>query len=265
MTGGSEMPLVEAAGGARIFYRLDGAEDRPVLVLSNSLGTNLEMWAPQLPAFAERFRVLRYDSRGHGRSDAPPGPYTIELLGQDVLALLDGLGLERVAFCGLSKGGMVGQWLGVSAGQRLTRLVLANTSAHTGSPEIWTQRIATVQAQGMAAIVPALLDRWFTKGFQAREPAAVARIAAMLRATDPEGYAACCAAVRDMDQREAVRAIAVPTLVIAGRHDQATPPDHARLLAGRIPGARLVELEAAHLGNVEAAAPFTAAVLDFLG
>lgn len=257
------MPFVQAEG-ARIHYRFDGREDRPVLVLSNSLGTDLGMWEPQLPAFAERYRVLRYDSRGHGASDAPPGSYTIELLGRDVLALLDGLGLARVAFCGLSKGGMVGQWLGAHAGERLDRLVLACTSAHIGAPEVWTQRIATVREHGMAAIVPALIDRWFTRGFQERAPEAVARVAAMLRNANPQGYATACAAVRDMDQRDALPAIGTPTLVIAGRHDQATPPDHARLLAAAIPGARLVELEAAHLANVEAAEPFTRAVLDFL-
>jgi 3-oxoadipate enol-lactonase len=257
------MPFV-AAAGARLFYRLDGPEDRPVHVLSNSLGTNLAMWEPQLPAFSARFRLLRYDSRGHGQSDAPPGPYTIELLGRDVLALLDGLGLERVSFCGLSKGGMVGQWLGAHAGERLERLVLAYTSACTGSPEVWDQRIATVRAQGVAAVVPGVIDRWFTPPFQEQAPDEVARIADMLRATDPEGYVACCAAVRDMDQREAIRGIRVPTLAIAGRHDLATPPDQARLIAERVPGARLVELDTAHLGNVEAPEPFNRAVLDFL-
>jgi 3-oxoadipate enol-lactonase len=257
------MPFVDAAG-ARLFYRFDGPEDRPVLVLSNSLGTDLDMWEPQLAAFTGRFRVLRYDSRGHGRSEAPAGPYTIELLGRDALALLDGVGLETVSFCGLSKGGMVGQWLGAHAGERLERLVLANTSAHIGAPEVWNQRIATVQAEGMAAIVPALIDRWFTKPFQERAPDEVARITDMLRTTNPEGYIACCAAVRDMDQREAIRGIRVPTLVIAGRHDLATPPDQARLIAERVPGARLVEFDTAHLGNVEAAEAFNRAVLDFL-
>ncbi len=257
------MPFVDAPG-AQLFYRFDGPEDRPVLVLSNSLGTNLGMWEPQLPAFSARFRLLRYDSRGHGQSEAPSGPYTIERLGRDVLALLDALGLERVSFCGLSKGGMVGQWLGAHAGERLDRLVLANTSACTGSPGVWDQRIATVRAQGMAAIVPGVIDRWFTKPFQEQSPEAVARIAAMLHATDAEGYVACCAAVRDMDQREAIQAIRVPTLVIAGRHDLATPPDHAELIAARVPRARLVELDAAHLSNVETADAFTEAVLVFL-
>jgi 3-oxoadipate enol-lactonase len=160
---------------------------------------------------------------------------------------------------------MVGQWLGAHAGERLDRLILANTSACTGAPEVWSQRIATVRAEGMAAIVPAVIDRWFTKPFQERQPEAVARIAAMLRATDPEGYAACCAAVRDMDQRDAIRAIEVPTLVIVGRQDQATPPDHGALIAERVPRARLIELDTAHLGNVEAAEAFTQATLDFLG
>lgn len=257
------MPFVDVAG-VPIFYRLDGGEDLPVLVLSNSLGTDLGMWEPQLAAFAARFRVLRYDSRGHGQSGAPPGPYTIDLLGRDVLALLDALRLERVAFCGLSKGGMVGQWLGVHAGERLDRLILANTSAFIGAPEIWNERIATVRAQGMQPIVPPLLDRWFTKRFQAQAPASVDRIAAMLLATNPSGYVACCAAVRDMDQRDAIGAIRTPTLVVAGRHDLATSPDQAKAIAERVPGAEYVELDAAHLSNVEAEAAFTAAALDFL-
>ncbi len=258
------MPHVSVDDGTRIFYQLDGAEGRPVLLLSNSLGTALEMWAPQLTTLAERFRVLRYDSRGHGRSDVPPGPYAIARLGRDALALLDGLGIDRAAFAGVSKGGMVGMWLGVNAPERITHLALCNTSAHVGAPEVWDQRIATVRAEGMAAIVPGVIDRWFTKRFQAAEPMSVEQIAAMLRTNPPEGYAACCAAVRDMDQRAAIRAIRVPTLVIAGRHDLATPPDHARLIAESIARARYVELDAAHLSNIEQAGPFTRHLLDFL-
>lgn len=259
------MPYVTTDDGARIFYRLDGEEGRPTVLLSNSLGTTLDMWGPQVPALVGGWRVLRYDSRGHGRSDTPPGPYDIARLGRDALALLDELGIKRVAFCGLSKGGMVGMWLGIHAGERLDRLILANTSACIGAPEVWEQRIATVRARGMAAIAPGVLERWFTPPFQEQAPETVARIRGMLLANDPEGYVACCAAVRDMDQREAIGAIRVPTLVIAGRHDLATPPDQARLIAGRVPGARLVELEAAHLANIEAEAAFTAAMLGFLG
>lgn len=258
------MPHVTADDGTRLFYRWDGEEGRPVLLLSNSLGTTLEMWDPQIPVLAGRFRVLRYDSRGHGRSDAPAGPYTIERLGRDVLALLDGLGVARASFCGLSMGGMVGMWLGVNAPERLERLVLANTSASIGAPEVWEQRIATVNTQGMAAIVPGVIDRWFTKRFQEQDPAAVERIAAMLRATDARGYAACCAAVRDMDQAQAIGAIRVPTLVIGGTHDLATPMDHSHAIVQRIAGAKLVELDAAHLANIEQAPAFTQALLDFL-
>lgn len=258
------MPEITTDDGCRIHYRLDGPDDGPVLLLSNSLGTTLEMWDPQVEVLAGSARVLRYDSRGHGRSDAPPGPYTIERLGRDVLALLDALALDRVSFCGLSKGGMVGIWLGIHADRRLQRLVLANTSAHIGAPEVWSQRIATVEAQGMKAIVPGVIERWFTTGFRERSPATVARIAAMLEATSPSGYVACCAAVRDMDQRADLGRIAVPTLVIGGRHDLATPMDQARLIAGRVPGAELVELDAAHLANIEQEAAFTRALAEFL-
>jgi 3-oxoadipate enol-lactonase len=257
------MPFAQGQG-ARIHYEIEGPEDGPVLLLSNSLGTDLGMWSPQIPSLAARYRVLRYDSRGHGRSEAPEGPYTIDMLGQDAVAVLDAAGVKRALFCGLSKGGMVGQWLGVNAPNRVGRLVLANTAAFIGAPEVWNQRIETVRAQGMAAIVPGVIDRWFTKPFQERAPDSVARIRDMLLATDPEGYAACCAAVRDMDQRQTIGAIRVPTLVIAGRHDLATSPEQGRLIADTIPGARFLELDAAHLSNIEAEAAFTRALLEFL-
>jgi 3-oxoadipate enol-lactonase len=187
------------------------------------------------------------------------------MLGQDAVAVLDAAGVDRTLFCGLSKGGMVGQWLGVNAPDRVTGLVLANTAAFIGAPEVWNQRIETVRAQGMAAIVPGVIDRWFTKPFQERAPDSVARIRDMLLATDTEGYAACCAAVRDMDQRQAISAIRVPTLVIAGRHDLATSPEQGRLIAETVPGALFLEFDAAHLSNIEAEAAFTHALLDFLG
>ena len=258
------MPTVTADDGCSIFYQVDGTPERPAVLLANSLGTTLEMWEPQVAALSERYRVLRYDSRGHGRSDAPAGPYAIERLGRDAVALLDSLELERVRFCGLSKGGMVGLWLGANAGDRLERLVVANSSAHIGNPEVWDQRIATVRERGMAAIVPGVIDRWFTARFQRESPAAVERIARMLRACSPDGYVACCAAVRDMDQRSALAGIRVPTLVVGGTHDLATPMDHARLIASTVPGAKLVELDAAHLSNVERAPEFNRHLLDFL-
>lgn len=256
------MPVIDA-GGVRLNYRFDGPDGAPLLLLSNSLGTDLAMWDAQVPAFSRHVRVLRYDSRGHGRSDVPAGPTTIADLGRDVLALLDGLGLACVRFCGLSMGGMVGMWLAVNAAPRIERLVLCNTSARIGNAEIWNQRIARVAVDGMAAIVPGVVERWFTAGFRARAPEAVERVRRMLLATPAAGYTACCAAVRDHDLIDRLDAIAAPTLVIAGAHDGATPPDHARLIAGRVPGARMVELDAAHLSNIEAEDAFTATVADF--
>jgi len=248
----------------RLFHRFDGPADAPVLLLSNSLGTALGMWAPQMPAFAERFRVLRYDMRGHGRSAVPPGPYSIADLGRDVLALLDANRIDRVRFCGLSMGGMTGMWLGCNAPERLEKLVLCNTSAQLGTPEQWNIRISLVQNEGMKGVAEGVIERWFTPEFRKREPQAVDKVRRMLLETPPAGYAACCAAIRDQDQREAICAVPVPTLVVAGARDPATPPEHSRIIASKIPGARVVELEAAHLSNIEARDRFTASVLEFL-
>jgi 3-oxoadipate enol-lactonase len=244
--------------------RVDGPPDAPVLVLSNSLGTNLSMWDAQIPALTARFRVLRYDTRGHGASAVTPGPYTIGELGRDVLRLLDALKIRRAHFCGLSMGGMIGMWLGVHAPDRIGRMVLANTAPKIGTPEMWNQRIDNVRKGGMKGIVDTLLERWLTADFRARAPEAVARVRAMLTATPPEGYLACCAAVRDMDQRDAIAGIRHPTLVIAGTHDAVTPPAEARAMAERIRGARYVELDAAHLSNIEAADRYTADAVSFI-
>ena len=250
--------------GTGLFYRLDGLEGAPVLVLSNSLGTTHGLWEPQMAGLERHFRVLRYDTRGHGGSGVSEGPYTIEGLGRDVLALLDGLGIERASFCGISMGGMIGMWLGINAPERIERLALCNTSARIGGPEAWNQRIATVRERGMEAVVSAVIERWFTSAFRERSAAAVDRIVAMLRSTPVEGYAACCAAVRDMDLLDSVGRIGAPTLVVAGTHDMSTPPEHAAAIALRISGARLVKLDAAHLSNIEQAERFNAALVDFL-
>ena len=249
---------------ARLFYRWDGPEGHPTLVLSNSLGTTHAMWEPQIAALSEHFRVLRYDSRGHGSSDVAPGPYDIALLADDVLALLNALELEHVKFCGLSIGGMVGIWLGANAPTRVEQLVLSNTSAHIGGPELWNSRIEAVRKGGMEALANTVIERWFTPRFRESNPEAVRRIRDMLLATPPEGYAACAAAVRDMDQRESLASIAAPTLVICGTQDPATPPEHGRFIAEHVPGARLVELDAAHLSNVEAAPAYNRTLLEFL-
>jgi 3-oxoadipate enol-lactonase len=257
------LPFLESQE-IRIHYEFDESADCPVLVLSNSLGTNLSMWSSQIPKFTKHFSVLRYDSRGHGQSSVPPGPYGIAQMGRDVIALLDELGLKRVHFCGLSMGGMVGQWLGVHAAHRFDKLVLSNTAAKIGSETAWNQRIETVRQQGMEAVIPSILERWFTQNYRTSFADEVVHIGAMLRSTDREGYASSCAAVRDMDQREDAKKITVPTLVIFGREDRVTPPIEARFLVENIPNARVLELPAAHLANVEAASAFTESVTDFL-
>jgi 3-oxoadipate enol-lactonase len=248
----------------RVHYRIDGPAGGPVLVLAHSLGADLAMWDPQAAALAGAFRVLRYDARGHGGSSVTPGPYTVERLARDALGLLDALAVPRAHFCGLSLGGMVGLWLGAHAADRLVKLVLANTAARIGTPESWNARIDAVRRGGLAAIAPAVLDRWFTGGFRERQPESLAAVRQSLLATPVDGYAAGCAAVRDADLRDTARAVAVPTLVIAGTHDAATPPADGRWLADTIPGARYRELATAHISNVEAADQFTAAVSDIL-
>ncbi|MDQ2642394.1 MAG: 3-oxoadipate enol-lactonase [Myxococcota bacterium] len=245
-------------------YRIDGPDGAPVLLLSNSLGSTAAMWDSQVPALSSRFRVLRYDLRGHGASPLSPEPFDIGALGGDVLELLGELRLERVHFCGLSLGGMIGLWLGAHAPSRLDKLVLCNTAPKLGPAEIWNSRIEAVRQRGMAAIVTAVIERWFSSGFRDRNPAEVERARQMLLANDADGYAAACAAIRDMDQRADVLEIRVPTLIVAGRYDAATPPSESRWLAERIFGARLLELDAAHLSNVEAGPRFTASLLDFL-
>jgi 3-carboxy-cis,cis-muconate cycloisomerase len=250
--------------GARIHCRIEGVAGAPVLVLSNGLGTDLAMWEPQMAALARAFRVVRYDTRGHGASADTPGPYSIERLGRDVVGLLDGLGIERAHFCGLSLGGMTGMWLGAHSAGRLHRLVLANTAARMGPPDNWNARINKVREGGMAAISQAVLERWFTPEFIAAHPERIAAMRLMMERTPAQGYIACCAAVRDMDQRDSVAAIATPTLVISGTRDVATPPAEGKFVAERIEGAAYAELDAPHISNIEAAPAFTAALLAFL-
>ncbi len=260
------MPHVKLAEG-ELHYQLQGPQGAPVLVLSNSLGTDLGMWDAQMPAFTEHFQVLRYDTRGHGDSLVSEGFYTIEQLGQDVLALLDALGIERVHFCGLSMGGLIGQWLGIQAGERLNKLVVCNTAAKIGTQDVWNPRIEMVLRDGpaaMAALRDASIARWFTPGFAEAHPAQAARITDMLAATSPQGYAANCAAVRDADFREQLASVQVPLLVIAGLEDAVTTPADARFIQDQVAGAQYAEFPAAHLSNVEVGEPFSRRVIDFL-
>src|SRR5258708_2092224 len=257
------MPIVKS-GEARIHYALEGQSGAPALVLSNSLGTNYSMWDPQLPELRKKLRVLRYDTREHGQSSLTPGPYSIEQLGKDVIALLDALDLDRVHFCGLSMGGMTGMWLGANAPERLNKLALCNTAAKIGSTEVWNTRIEAVQKNGMKSVASAVIERWFSPAFREKAPATVSRIRKMLEDANPEGYAASSAAVRDFDFREQLSKIRVPALVIAGAHDPAIPPADGRFLADQIRSARYAELNAAHLSNIEAHDRFNSEIAAFL-
>jgi len=258
------MPAI-SHGDVRIHYALGGREDGELLVLSNSLGSNLRMWSKVLPRLEAVYRVLRFDTRGHGTSSVPPGPYTLDQLGHDVLSLLDDLGMDRVNFCGLSLGGAVGMWLAIHEPQRLRRLVLANTAARFASPAFWDERISTVRQCGMEVISIATLSRWFTLQYRETHAEELRQIHTMIASTDPDGYCACCAFLREMDLRTCIPSIHVPALVIAGTHDQSTPPSDGRLLADTLPDSHYIELDASHLSAWECAGEFADAVLSFLG
>ena len=250
---------------ARMFYRLEGTAGRPVLVLSHSIGTDHAMWEPQMADLLRYFQVLRYDTRGHGASDAPPGEYSIELLGRDALGLLDALGIAQFAFCGVSLGGAVGQWIASNAPDRVTHLVLANTSPQFGPPTNWNTRMETVLKSGMRAIVDMVMQRFFSAEPLAQKNPYTESIRSLLLGTDPIGYAGCCAALRDVDLTSLLGEIKMPTLVIVGNRDVSTPwTGHGEILAREISGAKAVHLPTAHLSNLEKPRSFTAAVLEFL-
>jgi len=250
---------------AELHHRLDGPAEAPVVVLSNSLGTKLEMWDRQLPALVERFRVLRYDSRGHGRSPVSPGPYAMADLGGDVVELLDRLEIERASFCGISMGGMVGLWLGVNAPERIQRLALCCTSAQLLSRKEWAERAATVREQGVVALADATIERWFSPAFREAEPKLIDGIRSTLADTPAEGYAACCEAIGGHDERERLGQITAPTLVVGTEDDPSTPPENARLIAAGIAGARLELLrEGLHLCNIERPEEFNRVLVEHL-
>jgi len=253
------------ARGLLPHHEVAGAPGAPALLLINSLGATVRMWDPQVPALAARLRVIRFDTRGHGGSPAPPGPYTIADLGADALALLDRLGVQRAHICGLSLGGMIGMWLAAHAPQRVDRLVLCCTSPRFGPPEAWADRAATVRARGVGVIADAVVARWFTPGFARRHPDRVAAARAMLAATPAEGYAACCDVIGRLDLLPDLAGIRAPTLVVAAADDPAAPPGDGSVIAGGIPGARFtVVRDAAHLANLERPDAVTGLVLDHL-
>ncbi|ARU04468.1 3-oxoadipate enol-lactonase [Comamonas serinivorans] len=246
---------------------VDGDPDAPALILSNSLGTTLEMWDPQVAALAKAFRLVRYDTRGHGGSPVTPGPYDFDGLGQDVLAVLDALAIETAAFCGISMGGHTGLWLGVHAPARLRALAVCNSAARIGAASAWHERAAAVRANGaagMQALADSAPGRWFSEGFIQAQPAVVQRAQAGLARIAPEGYAACCEALATSDLRDSLHRIDVPTLLLAGAHDPVTTVAHAQAMQAAIAGAQLAVVPASHLSNLEAPQAFEQVVLEFM-
>nr|QEO73650.1 alpha/beta hydrolase fold protein [uncultured bacterium] len=237
----------------KLHYELSGPSDAPVVVLGNSLGTTMALWDRQLPVLHRRFRVLRFDHRGHGGSAASVGPYRIDDLADDVLELLDALDLARVSYCGVSMGGMIGMWLAGHAPERIERLVLCCTAATFASSQPWLDRAAAVRSSGTGPLAPAAVGRWFTPAFHDRSPEVVAAFEADLSEVDDEGYAGCCDALAALDLRSVLPAIEAPTAVIAGLDDQATPAACGRAIAEAIPGASFHVVAGAHLANVESA------------
>jgi len=259
------MPSVQV-NGTSINYRWDGPDKGPVVMLSHSLGYDLTMWDPQVePLAAAGFRLLRYDHRGHGASAVPDGSYTMDQLADDALGVMDALDLDHIHFCGLSMGGMVGQVLGARHGRRLRSLLLCSTSSYMPPKELWNERIEVVGDKGLEAVVGATIDRWYTKAGQQRLPGAVAATSSVFIKTSTAGFCACCTAIRDMDLRETIRDITIPTLILVGEHDEGTPVSAARSIYESIAGSRLEILpDAAHLQNIEQADRFNQLVLAFL-
>lgn len=256
------MPFLRA-NGVRVHYRTDGDPAHPCVVLSNSLGTDLSMWDAQAAALARDFHVLRYDTRGHGQS-GEGSPFTLATLGRDAVGLLDALAIPRAHFCGISMGGMIGQWLAIHQPQRLGKLVLANTAARIGTADGWRARADLVRRDGMGEVADGASGRWFTPAFVAASSQRVAGMIDRLRGQDPHGYAACCTALAEADLRDDVAGIPCPTLVIAGRADAVTTVADARWLVERIPRAALVELDASHISNIEAEQAFSDQLRQFL-
>jgi 3-oxoadipate enol-lactonase len=258
------LPEIKTDDGCIIHVEVEGPPNGPVLMLSNSLGTNLHMWDDQVAPWNRHFRLVRYDRRGHGQSSVPKGPYTMERLGRDVLAVIDALGVAKINWCGLSMGGMVGQWLGANAANRVDKLILSNTSSFFSDKSIWEGRLKTVRDKGLAAIVDTNMERWFTKEFRERNPQTMAKMREMFLATKVDGYLGCGAAIRDMDHRPLLAKISAPTLVIAGKHDPATTLEANEFIRQHIPGASIAVLDAAHIANIEQPKVYADTVLGFL-
>lgn len=257
------MPTVSSSG-ATIAYEVHGDAGAPALLFLNSIGSTRALWDRQRRVFEASYRVIRYDARGHGQSDAPPGPYSIAQLAQDALAILDAEQIAAAQVCGLSLGGITALWLGVHAPERVRSLTMANTGARIGSVEFWDTRMALVRERGMTAVADVAIPNWFTEGFRAREPATVQRFRDDIESTPVEGYLGCSAAMREEDLRDALNAVRCPVLAMAGASDRSTPPELLQFVHEQVPGSRLVMLQAAHISNVEQESPFNAALSTFL-
>jgi 3-oxoadipate enol-lactonase len=251
-------------GNVVLSYDIEGPPDAPAVLLINSIASTRELWARQMPALAARYRVIRYDARGHGRSSVPSGEYTVEQLGRDALAILGDAGVASAHVCGISLGGLTAQWLGINAPDRVASLVLANTAAKIGTAEGWNERIALVREKGMNVLAEMTIPRWFSAAFQERDPETVRGFRTMIQACSQEGYLGCCAALRDADLRDGITSIRCPTLVVASSDDAATPAEGLAFIRDRVPGAQMVTVNSRHLSNIECAEDFTGAVLDFL-
>ncbi|WEX90977.1 3-oxoadipate enol-lactonase [Sinorhizobium garamanticum] len=251
----------------RLHYRIDGDTDgsqsKPWLMCCNSLGTDLHMWDAQVAGLSRDFRLLRYDCRGHGLSSAPPPPYGLSDLGNDVLALLDALEIERAHFCGLSIGGLTGQWLGIHAGERVGKIVLCATSAKIGTAESWTARMNTVRENGLAALTAATVERWFTPGFNDVEPGTVGKVLDSFVATSIDGYIGCCAALAGADLWEDIERIANPLLALSGADDPVCPPADLEDITRRVQRGRHLSLPGRHIVNIESRRAFNVALLEF--
>jgi 3-oxoadipate enol-lactonase len=251
--------------GAKVAYRMDGPEGGPVVMLSNSLASNFTMWDAQIPALTDKYRVLRYDQRGHGGSDATKPPYSFDVLLEDACGLIAALGLGKVHFCGLSMGGMTGQLFGAKHPEMLRSLILCDTTSKMPDPTVWDARIKTARGDGMASLAPSTLERWFTAPYRAKAKAEIERVGRMIASTPVEGFVGCCNAIAAMDQTHLLAGIKTPTLIIVGADDPSTTVAHSEIIHHEIVGSKLVVLKnAAHLSNIEQAAEFNAALRAFL-
>lgn len=258
------MPSVTTDDGCSIHYEVEGSAAAPALMMCNSLGTDLHMWDGQAGELVKHFRLVRYDRRGHGKSTSTKTQGSMERLSHDALSVADAVGIKNFNWCGLSMGGMVGQWIAANKPERINRMVISNTHYYYADKTPWNDRIRIVQEQGVAALAPVQLQRWFTPQFANDQPAAVENVSRMFSATQLDGFVACCQAGRDMDFREVSSKIKAPTLVIVGSQDKATPPDAGEAIHKMIPGSKLATIDAAHLSNIEKPADYTKALLGFL-